>query len=90
MAEYWIVGTNVIVIILIGWLLRRVGSQDSTFNENMINITKAFAIRPDFTEMDKRIEKAILNPEGKITLLREEFRGHTHEGEDAKVVLSNI
>ena len=87
MTEILVIGSNIVVVVLIGWLIRKVNAQETKCSEHMVTIAKGFAVRPEFDEMDERIDRAIKSPEGKITLLREEFRGHRHEGSDAKVVL---
>lgn len=92
--EIWVIGSNVVIIALVGWLLKRSSAQEDKCNKHMIAIVRGLAKRPEFSETDKLIDKAIKEPEGRLALLREEFRahrkeilGHHHEGNDAKVVL---
>lgn len=88
------IASNVVVIALIVWMLKRSGTQEEKCSKHMITMARNLANRPEFGKMDEKIEKAIRDPEGKLTLLREEFRahrkeilGHHHEGNEAKVVL---
>lgn len=87
MVETLSIASNVIVIALIVWMLKRSGKQEEKCSNHMIALARNLANRPEFNKMDEKIEKAIMEPEGKLTLLREEFRGHRHEGSKAKVVL---
>lgn len=87
MIEPLVLGSNVLVILLVGWLIRKVSAQETKCSEHMIGIAESLANRPKFDDMDKEIAKEIKIPDGKISLLRQEFRGHRHEGSKAPVVL---
>ena len=79
--------SNGIVIIAIGALYRKVNKQETSLNNHLVNFTEEITKRPDFDQLDKRIEKASTPTCKKIKGLTDDFRYHSHEGSTAKVVL---
>ena len=79
-AEIISVSTNAIVAALDIWSIK-----SSTKRE--VNIATQFANRPDFDQVDRRVDKLARELCKKEASLRKDFRGHTHEGNTAKVIL---
>lgn len=80
LVELTTIGSNVVVVGIVVWMVR-------TSTQREIDTATKFTERPDFEQMDKRIDKAIKAPCSKIRSLREDFNGHAHEGSKAKVTL---
>ena len=74
------ISSNIIVASLIIWLIK-----SSTKRE--VQIAEKFANRPDFDQVDRRVDKVARELCEKEASLRKDFRGHTHEGNPAKVIL---
>lgn len=79
-AEIVSIGSNSLVAALVIWLIK-----SSTKRE--VQIAEKFANRPDFDQVDRRVDKIARELHDKETSLRKDFRGHTHEGNTAKVIL---
>lgn len=79
-AEIVSIGSNSLVAALVIWLIK-----SSTKRE--VQIAEKFANRPDFDQVDRRVDKVARELYEKEALLRKDFRGHTHEGNTAKVIL---
>lgn len=79
-AEIVSIGSNSLVAALVIWLIK-----SSTKRE--VQIAEKFANRPDFDQVDRRVDKVTRELYEKEASLRKDFRGHTHEGNIAKVIL---
>lgn len=79
--------SNGIIIVAIGILWRKVDNQEKVLNEHLINFTSAVVQRPNFDQMNDKVEKISIPMCKKIKELAEDFRHHVHEGSKAKPIL---
>lgn len=79
-AEIVSIGSNTLVVALVIWMIK-----SSTKRE--VQIAEKFANRPDFDQVDRRVDKVAKELCKKEAALRKDFNGHTHEGSNAKVTL---
>lgn len=79
-AEIVSIGSNSLVAALIIWLVKSSNKRD-------VQTAEKFANRPDFDQVDRRVDKIARELCEKEASLRKDFRGHTHEGNTAKVIL---
>lgn len=65
--------SNGIVIIAIGALYRKVNNQEKGLNDHIVNFTAEITGRPDFNQVDARIEKAEKRGCAKIKPLKDDI-----------------
>lgn len=87
MLETMAIISNGIVIVAIGALYRKVNSQEKTLTDHRLAFTEAIANRPEFDQVNDRIEKASKPTCNKVAGLTKDFKHHRHEKQQGAVVL---
>lgn len=65
--------SNGIVIAVLGALYRKVNSQEKGLNNHIVNFTAEITSRPNFNQVDERIEKAEKRGCSKIKPLKDDL-----------------